>query len=410
MGWPTDWNLTRRSRLVVALVAGLALLVAGVLWLTRSQAPSRELSASRPGTIVTTIRSDPRTFNPLLGRDVSSDLIGRLTQATLVRLNRETDQIEPWLADTWTSSDDGLRYTMQLRPDAVFCDGQPVSADDVAFSFQALYDDRVGSVLTEPLLVQGQPIRVEVDDPTTVTFILPAPYGPGLRLLKMVPIVPRHLLEAAFEAGTLRDAWSLAAPVANVCGAGPFVIEEYVSGQRLVLGRNQHYWLHDEQGVRLPYLDRIVLEIVPDQNVEVLRLETGEVDFISSELRPEDYPAIKREADEGRLRLFDLGPGLDPDFLWFNLKRRAVVRDRAWVQHKRLRYAIAHAINRRAFANTVFLGQGVRVHGPITPANEHWVLAGRPKTAVQAGTRTQAARSDWASGSRRRRMARRPHG
>ncbi len=194
----------------------------------------------------------------------------------------------------------------------------------------------------------------------------------------MVPILPSHLLGTVLDAGEFRDAWKLGDPVAEVCGAGPFVIDQYVSGQRLVLARNPHYWLRDEDGTKLPYLDRIVLEIVPDQNVEVLRLEPGEVDFISSELRPEDYPAIRRAADEGRLRLLDLGPGPDPDFLWFNLKPGAVGGSRPWLQDERLRQAVSHAVDRRTFANTVFLGQGVEAYGPITPGNHLWYAADVP--------------------------------
>ena len=151
------------SRFFAGVAAGLVLLAAGVLWLERSATPG-EPRATGDATIVTTIRSEPRTFNPLIGRDVSSDLIGLLTQATLVRIDRETDQVEPWLAESWTRSEDGLTYEVQLHPGAAFCDGRPVTADDVAFSFRALYDEGVSSVLTQPLLVQGQPILVGASD------------------------------------------------------------------------------------------------------------------------------------------------------------------------------------------------------------------------------------------------------
>ena len=82
-------------------------------------------------------------------------------------------------------------------------------------------------------------------------------------------------------------------------------------GQRLVFARNTRYWRKDEAGVQLPYLDPLTLEIVADQNAEMLRLETGEVDFISTGIRAEDVRSVSRAADDGQVQLFHLGVGLD---------------------------------------------------------------------------------------------------
>jgi peptide/nickel transport system substrate-binding protein len=95
-----------------------------------------------------------------------------------------------------------------------------------------------------------------------VTF--PSVFGPGLRLLDMLPIVPRHKLEAAFKAGTLRQQWGPATPPAEIAGLGPFVLQSYQAGQRIVLARNPKYWRKDGAGTPLPYLDRLTLEITPD--------------------------------------------------------------------------------------------------------------------------------------------------
>ena len=82
-------------------------------------------------------------------------------------------------------------------------------------------------------------------DAHTVVIVLPAPYGPGISLLDAVPILPRHKLKAALDAGTFRDAWGLSTPLTDIVGLGPFVLKEYVSGQRLVLTRNPRFWLKD---------------------------------------------------------------------------------------------------------------------------------------------------------------------
>ena len=93
-------------------------------------------------------------------------------------------------------------------------------------------------------------------DDHTVTIEFPAAYGPGLRPLDSLPILPRHKLEAAWKEGKFRDAWSAATAPAEIAGLGPFVLKTYTPGQRLELERNAKYWRKDERGETLPYLDR----------------------------------------------------------------------------------------------------------------------------------------------------------
>jgi len=132
----------------------------------------------------------------------------------------------------------------------------------------------------------------------------------------------------------------------------------------------------------LPYLDKVTFEVITEQDPEMLRLETGQLDTIAGELRPEDYAPLKRAADAGRVKLLDLGVAYDADMLWMNLKAGAFSRDRraAWLQKDELRRAISMAVDRDVFANTVFLGAAVPVFGPITPANKKWYSPDAPRT------------------------------
>lgn len=130
----------------------------------------------------------------------------------------------------------------------------------------------------------------------------------------------------------------------------------------------------DERGTALPYLDRLTVEIVPDQNAELLRLQAGQLDLVSSEIPPEAYAATKRAADQGLVKLYDLGTALVADSFWFNLKPGAFKGDpRApWIQRDELRRAISMAVDRRLFADTVFFGAGDPVDGPVSPSNRKW--------------------------------------
>ena len=305
-----------------------------------------------------------------------------LTQARLIRVNQATQAVEPMLAESWTTSDDGRQVTLALRRGVAFSDGQPFTAADVVFSFAAAYDPKSGSLLSDSVMAGGKKLQVEAPDDHTVVITFPAPFAPGIRILDALPILPRHKLEAALKAGTFRQAWGLTTPLGDLAGLGPFVVSGYQPGQRLTFSRNEGYFDKAADGTPLPYLDRIVIDIIPDQSAELLRLESGQLDMLTSEISPDAYAALKRAADQGRVKLLDLGVSRNAEGLWFNLKPGVFAGDprAAWLQRDELRRAISLAVDRQAFADTVFLGAGVPVYGPETPANKRWYWEGLPQT------------------------------
>jgi len=334
----------------------------------------------QPKALVSTIRAEPRTFNRHVSQDSGIELFTQLTQARLVRVDRCTQNVEPWLAESWTASPDSLIFTLKLRPGVKFSDGTAFTSADVVFSFNATYDERTKSRLADSLLVGGKPLVVTAPDPATVVVRFPSPFGVGIRLLDNLPILPRHKLEAALAAGTLAKAWSLSTPPSELVGLGAFKLESYQPGQRLVFVRNPYYWRTDADGVRLPRLDKLTLEIVPDQNAELFALQSGQVDFTQTELRPEDYATVKKAADAGKVRITDLGPGVDADSFWVNLRPNGPpARTRPWLLRTELRRAVAHAVDRQAFADTVFLGAAVPVYGVISPGNKFWFAQNLPE-------------------------------
>lgn len=388
--WPTSWPVgqfsTGQVRPLTAFCA-LALLLSS-LACGRGSADRHPASAtvaatpSRGGAAVASIRTEPRSFSRLAARDTSTELVTLLMQAPLVRVNKVTQEVEPWLAERWTSDPDGRQFTLSLRQGVAFSDGQPFTADDVLFTFAAVYDPRTHSALDDVMKVGGAPLTVRALDAHTVVVTFPSPYAPGLRMLANLPILPKHKLEPELRAGTLAAAWGLSTSPSEVVGLGPFVLSEYQPGQRLVFQRNPHYWRKDAAGVALPYLDRLTVEIVRDQNAELLRLQAGQIDAPPSEVAPEAYAATKRAADEGRLKLVDLGVALAADSFWINLKPGAFGSDprAAWLQRDEFRRAISMAVDRRMFANTVFFGGGEPVDGPETPSNRKWYSPDVPKT------------------------------
>ncbi|MBI2829354.1 MAG: ABC transporter substrate-binding protein [Acidobacteria bacterium] len=374
-------NLKVRPPRLVGVLVTAGLLAALLLVLRPGSRPSPDAGGTRGGQIVASIRAEPRTFNPFVAGDQTSEALTFLMQGRLVRINRATFELEPWLAETWESSAEGRTHTLHLRPGVTWSDGTPFTSADVLFSLRAVHDPKVKSVLAGSLRVGGQPIRAAAPDPRTVVVTFAGPSGPGLRLLDGLPILPKHKLEAALAAGTFASAWNTGTPPADVVGTGPFVLREYQPGQRVVLDRNPRYWRKAQDGTALPYLDRIVLQVVPEQNAELLRIQSGEIDLTSGELGPEDYVPIRRAEEEGRLQLIELGVGPDADAFWFCLKPDAKRTDPrfAFVQRPEFRQAISYAVDREAFAETVFLGAAVPVWGPVTPGNTRWFWPDVPR-------------------------------
>jgi peptide/nickel transport system substrate-binding protein len=342
------------------------------------------------GRLVVSLRSEPKTLNPVTSTDISSrEVIAQMT-GDLVHVNRLSQQTEPALAKTWHVSPDGLRYTLQLRRSLRFSDGHPVDADDVIFSFKVYLDEAVHSPQRDLLVIEGNPIGVEKVDAYSVVFKLAQPYGAAERLFDSIAILPRHLLEEAYKTGKLAQTWGLGTPPQEIAGLGPFRLKEYVAGQRITLERNPYYWKVDRKGTRLPYLNQITFLLVANADAEVIRFQAGDTDIINR-LSAEDYSALEREQGSGSFHLFDLGSSLEFNFLFFNLnsvvpaQSSGLTRKQAWFREAKFRQAVSLGIDREAIARIVYRGRGTPLWTPVTPASSFWVNTAIPHPARTVG-------------------------
>jgi peptide/nickel transport system substrate-binding protein len=368
---------------IVLIAAG-----AGMLSTHRRATTASITSRTESGTLVTSVRAEPRSFNRYLSRDLTTSVITYLLHSSLVRVNRVTDQLEPELAETWQLLDDGRTYRLHLRRNVAFSDGTPFSARDVVFSFSAIYDPQTDSVLADSLQVAGARLTIAAQDTHTVDVRFPSPFGPGLRILDGVPMLPRHKLEHALATGQFRSEWGVSTAPSELVGLGPFVLREYQPGQRLIFEPNVHYWRR-EGSEQLPRASRLVLEILRDQDSEALALQAGSLDFTQSELRPMDIAAVSRATRGGRLSVADLGVSADGDLFWINQGAARANDPRSrWMQHADFRRAVAHAIDREQFVNTVFLGAAVPGYGVVSPGNRQWYVdAAGPRANIAEARR-----------------------
>jgi peptide/nickel transport system substrate-binding protein len=379
--------VNRQSRALLTILIVAAILVP--YWLLnrdRTPPPSALLTVDKPiptrgGSAVASTRTDPRSFNRVVHSQIATEIVSMLTQGRLVRIDRVTQELEPWLAERWEVSPDHLTFTLTLRDGVVWSDGTPFTSADVVFTFDALYDPQIQSALASSLRPGGQPLAVTAPDPRTVIVTFPSVFAPGIRLLDNLPMFPKHKLEGALAAGEFGKAWTANTPPADLVSIGPFILTEYAPAQRLVFDRNPTYWRMDERGVQLPYLDRLTLELVPDQDAEVVRLQSGQIDFMQQALRASDLATLRPLELDGRLQVEELGVSPEADAFVFNLRPEKWAKDPRgnWWNRKEFRQALSHAVDREAFSDAVFLGTAVPIHGPITPGNKEWFWPSVPR-------------------------------
>jgi peptide/nickel transport system substrate-binding protein len=408
--------MARLSSFVRGLICGV--LLAGVGIPSRPakgfppQASSAEELLTLPGEIgkqggrlVISLRAEPKTLNPLTAADAPSrEVILGAMQADLIHINRATQLTEPALAKSWKVSPDGLQYTLTLRKGLRFSDGQPLDADDVLFTFRVYLDEGIHATQRDQLIVGGKPITVRKVDAQTVVFQLAKTYGAGERLFDGLAILPRHLLEKSYNEGKFAQTWTLATPANEWAGLGPFRLKEYVAGQKLVLERNPYYWKQDAKGNRLPYLNELVFLFVPNADAQVLRFQSGETDLISR-LGAENFSVLSRQ--QGGFTMSDAGPGLEYNFLFFNLNEPGektspdLGRKLKWFREVKFRQAISAAIDRDAIVRLVYQGRGAALWGPVTPGNHRWGNSTIPHPArslEKARTLLKEAGFAWTSG------------
>lgn len=366
----------------IALATSL-LCVCSLAWAAQRQTGEERMVTDnvpgRPGgRLVLALKSEPKTLNPVLAQDAPSrDLIRCLT-ADLIHINRASQKTEPALAKSWTVSRDGLQYTLRLRHGLHFSDGQPVDADDVVFSFQVYLDAKIDSPQRDLLIVGGKPITVQKVDSYTVRFEMAQPYAAAERLFDGIAILPRHLLESAYRSGAFSEAWNLSMPPSQFAGLGPFRLKEYVPGQRILLERNPYYWKQDRGGNRLPYLNEIVFLFVSSDDAQVIRFQAGDTDILSR-FDAEDYAVLEKQETAKHYRLDDLGPGLEYNFLFFNLNDLAaknlpeIARKQVWFEDVRFRQAVSEAIDRDSIVRLVYSGRATPLWTQVTPGNRLWI-------------------------------------
>ena len=338
------------------------------------------------GTLVVAQRAEPKTLNPAVASDgPSRDVIGRM-MADLIHINRVTQKTEPALASSWKISDDGRSFTLKLRRGLRFSDGQPFDADDVVFTFKVYLDEKVNSPQRDLLVINGKPLSVTKIDAYTVRFDLDRPYAAAERIFDSLAILPRHLLEKAYEEGKSAESWTLNTAPDAIAGLGPFRLKQYVPGQRIVLERNPYYWKVDRNQSRLPYVDELAFLFAGTEDAQVIHFQTGDSQIINR-FGTDNFRILAKDQKTRGYRVEDLGPSLEFNFLVFNLndlpsdKLSDVQLKQRWFRDLKFRQAVSSAIDRDSIVRLAYQGHGTALWGNESPSDKRWVNEALPHPA-----------------------------
>jgi peptide/nickel transport system substrate-binding protein len=343
-----------------------------------------EITQSPPGhyggIFVRSDAQEPKTFNPLVAEDAYSGQAIDLLLSGLSRYDPLEEKVVPALAKSWEISADNQTYTFHLRRGVRWSDGQPFTADDVIFTFDAIFDKRYPNRYAQQFTMAGQPLQyVKVDD-ATVRFITPAIYAPFLFDISSVSLLPRHQLQAALADGSLQKQWTsqtaIHAPEAIVC-TGPFRLLSYRPGERMVLVPNPHYWRADKNGQRLPYVDFLISKFVPNRNTETVLFATGQTD--AATIGVTDVAWVTRAAKTYHFTVYDRGPDAGISFIWFNQdpgqrdgKPFVPPYKLKWFQNPQFRQAVLYGLDRPGLIKAVYFGRARPLDTIISPANRKW--------------------------------------
>ena len=337
------------------------------------------------GVLTIATISDPLTFNLAIATDASSSgVLGYLFEG-LTETSWLTDEVEPALAQSWERSEDGLTWVFHLRRDVRWHDGEPLTAHDVDFTFNRIIYNQDIPASAHPAFnfrfldeESGEwreaPMTVTALDDYTVQCVLPVSFAPFLRSMGTA-IYPKHVLEPHVDDGTFNDTWNIDTDPAKIIGAGPFTIASYQPGQRVVMQRNPDYWLRDDAGNRLPYLDRIVHLIVPDLEAELALFLSGDSD--AHGVQGEEYARLEPMQEQGNFTIHRRGPAFGTTFMGFNMNP-GVAPDTGesyvapeklrWFQNREFRQAVAHSIDKETIIDEVQHGLAYPQWASISPA------------------------------------------
>ena len=325
------------------------------------------------GRLVLANMGEPKSFNPITSSESSTrDYIGSMYRV-LVEADPWTQEPIPALATEWSMDETGKVWTFKLRQDVTWSDGHPFTVDDLVFTYETIYDKSLAcsmrDLITGP---NGEQWQIDKIDDYTVKFTLFEKNAVFLQIMAGVFIIPKHKYEPLVDSGKFNEALGPNTDPNEIVGIGPFLLEKYEPGTKVILKRNPRYYQKDAAGNQLPYLDKIVFLLVPDWDMQILKFRQKEIDY-TAKVRGQDFPILKPLEEKDNFTIYKLGPVEAYGFVFFNQntgvnpqtgKPFVEPHKLKWFRDVRFRQAVSHATDREFMVNSIHNGLGYPQYGP----------------------------------------------
>lgn len=334
------------------------------------------------GTLVWAEPGEIDTLNPTTSNEATASELRSLVFDSLVGYDNDKWAEGASLAWKWEHSADNLVWTFHLRKGVLWSDGQPFTAEDVAFTYNdVVFNPKIPNSDKDGFKIGDAPLpTVTAVDAHTVQFQCHAVDAMFTTHVGNVSIVPKHKWKDAVQGDTpaYNQAMGKDRPE-DAVGTGCFRVVGYVAGERISYERNPYSWRTNKQGQRLPFVDRVVVKLVKDLNTRNLQFLNGDQDLIN-DITPKDYKQFKQKEEEGWFVMHR--PGLSLNTLWLSFnqnptadtdgKPKVAPHKLKWFQDKRFRRAMSHAMNRDAMVKLFLDGKGAPIYSETSPSNKVW--------------------------------------
>jgi peptide/nickel transport system substrate-binding protein len=328
--------------LVVILVAALAGGVGSAL--AESESPS-------PGAGATTLRigwvEDVDNLNPFIGYGSSYEIYS-LNYDFLVGFDSEDGSPRPEIAESWETSDDGKVWTFHIREGVTWQDGEPLTAEDVAFTYNFIIENEFSAYITETTLIE----RAEVVDEYTVRMICSEPKANMLSMY--VFLLPEHIW-GEVDPETVEVSYKNSPPIV---GSGPFQCVEYKKGDFVRMVANEEYW----KGA--PHVDEIIFEYYTNPDVMVQDLKSGKLDAANG-IPAAQFPSVESDPELASVA-FSL---LTWDYLNFNCYDDDASQGHPALRDVEFRRALSWAVDRQKCADLGWGGYAEPGTTIVTPGD-----------------------------------------
>jgi len=304
------------------------------------------------GTLTYTYHPEPTAMSTIATTAVPVSLVASKVYESLLEYEGAGLKPVPGLAESWTVSPDRLTYTFKLRGGVTWHDGKPFTSQDVKFSIETV----VAPYHSRGRTYFGEVAAIEAPDARTVVFKLKKPVPYFLRAFQPSesPIMPKHgFSDEEIAAGKIRQARIMQNPI----GTGPFKLKEWKKGSHIIFERNPTYWKPGR-----PYLDQLVLRVLPDGAARAIAVEKGEVDLAPmTGLPPAEIQRLSKLPS--LVASQDGSEGLGP-MMWLEVNLREKP-----LSDVNVRQAISLAIDRAKLVDVIWYGQGKPARGPVVSGN-----------------------------------------